>query len=102
MWTANGKILDYFGFYFALTGAVSELKSEVRPTEPVYGDGQLDDFSPSRAVIVVKDERVVRAPARLSWAQTDAVLEQNKTQLKIKRHHIITDESFHYTATPFT
>lgn len=57
---------------------MSELKAEVRPTEPVYRDGQLDDFPPPRAVIVVKDKRVVCAPARLSWAQADAVLEQKK------------------------
>lgn len=56
-----------------------ELKPEVRPTEPVYRDGQLDDFPPSRAVIVVKDKRVVCTPAWLSWAQADAVLEQKKT-----------------------
>jgi len=45
---------------------MSELKPEVRPTEPVNRDGQLDDFPPSRAVVVVKDKRVVCAPAWLS------------------------------------
>lgn len=58
---------------------MSELKAEVRSTKPVNGDGQLDDFPPSRAVIVVKDKRVVGAPAWLSWAQADAVLEQKNT-----------------------
>lgn len=58
---------------------MSELKPKVRPTKPVYGDGQLDDFPPSRAVIVVKNKRVVCTSAWLSWAQADAVLEQKNT-----------------------
>lgn len=78
----NGKtsaVLDSSWLYFALTGAMPELKTEVRTTEPVYRDGQLDDFPPSRAVIVVKDKRVVCTPAWLSWAQADAILQQKKT-----------------------
>lgn len=38
----------------ALTGTVSELKTEVRATEPVDRNGELDDFSPTWAVTVIQ------------------------------------------------
>ena len=57
-----------------LTGAVSELKAEVGPSEAVDGDGQLHHLAPAGAVVVVQDEGAVLTGVRLPAAQTDAVL----------------------------
>lgn len=37
-----------------LTGTVSELKAEVRPSETVDGDGKFDELAPSGTVVVVE------------------------------------------------
>lgn len=57
-----------------LTGAVPELKAEVRAPEPVHGDRQLQQLGPARAVVVVQHEGAVFAGRRLSGAQGDDVL----------------------------
>lgn len=43
----------------SLTGAVSELEAEVGAPEAVDGNGQLDHFAPSGAVVVVEHEGAV-------------------------------------------
>lgn len=58
-----------------LTGAVSELEAEVGSSESVDGNRQLDDFAPSRAVVVIEDEGAVLRHAGLTRTQTDAVLQ---------------------------
>lgn len=60
-----------------LTGAVPELKAEVRAPEPVHGDRQLQQLGPARAVVVVQHEGAVFAGRRLSGAQGDDVLRGN-------------------------
>lgn len=57
-----------------LTGAVSELKAEMGPSETIYGNGQLDHLAPARAVVVIQDERAILRGVWLAGAQTDAVL----------------------------
>lgn len=57
-----------------LTGAVPELKAEVRAPEPVHGDRQLQQLGPARAVVVVQHEGAVFAGRRLSGAEGDDVL----------------------------
>ncbi len=60
--------------YKVLTWAVSELKAQMGPAEAVYGDGQFDDLTPARTVVVVEDKRAVLADVVFSWAQTNALL----------------------------
>ncbi len=49
-----------------LTGAVSELEAQVRPSEAVDGNGQFDHFAPSRAVVVVEHEGAMLRHAGLT------------------------------------
>lgn len=42
-----------------LTGTVSELEAQVRTSETVDGNRQFNDFTPSRAVVVIKHEGAV-------------------------------------------
>lgn len=40
----------------SLTGTMSELEAQVGAAEAVYGDGQFDELSPARTIVVVEDE----------------------------------------------
>lgn len=51
-----------------------ELEAEVGPPEAVDGDGQFDDLTPPRAVVVIEDEGAVLRDVGLAGSQTDAVL----------------------------
>lgn len=52
--------------HVTLTRTMPELKTEVRTTEPVYGNRQLDDFSPARAIAMIKDKGMIYTSAWLS------------------------------------
>lgn len=56
------------------TGAVSELEAQVGASEAVDGDGQFDDLTPARAVVVVQHKGAVLGHSRLPCSQADAVL----------------------------
>lgn len=45
---------------------MSELKAQVRASEPVDGDGQFDDLPPARTITVVENKGVVGTPVWLS------------------------------------
>lgn len=51
-----------------------ELEAQMGASEAIDGDGQLDHFTPARAVVVVEDKWTVLTDIRLSWAQANAVL----------------------------
>ncbi len=53
-------------------------QAQMGPAEAVYGDGQFDDFTPARTVVVVEDERAVLADVVFSWAQTNALLMKDR------------------------
>lgn len=63
-----------------LTGAVSELKAKVGASESVNGNGQFDDLTPSRAVVVIEHEGTVLWHVGLTWTQTDAILQVEGVQ----------------------
>lgn len=64
------------------TRAVPELEAQMGASEAVDRDGQLDHFTPARAVVVVEDKRTVFTDTQLSWAQANAVLKKNKVQIR--------------------
>lgn len=53
---------------------MSELEAQMGASEAVNGDGQLDHFTPARAVVVVEDKWTLFTDIWLSWAQANAVL----------------------------
>lgn len=57
-----------------LTGAVPELKADVRAPEFIHGNGQLQQLGPARAVVVVEHEGAVFTGGRLSGAEGDEIL----------------------------
>lgn len=59
---------------------MSELKAQMGASEAVDGDGQLDHFTPARAVVVVENKWAVFTDIRLSWAQANTVLKKKKVQ----------------------
>lgn len=60
---------------------MSKLEAEVGAPEPVYGNRQLDHFTPAGAVVVVQDEGTILAGVGLPAAQTDAVLQRQGRRL---------------------
>ena len=54
---------------------MSELEAQVGSSESVDGNGQFDDFAPSRAVVVIEHEGAVLRHTGLTRTQTDAVLQ---------------------------
>lgn len=58
-----------------LTGAVAELKAQVRASEVVDGDGKLEELRPARTVVVVENKTAVVHDARFTATLDDAVLQ---------------------------
>lgn len=72
---------------FLLTGAVSELKTDMRPPKHVDRDGQLDLLRPAGAVVVVQHQGVVlirtwfaRAGSHVTLKERGGGGEQKKEQ----------------------
>lgn len=59
---------------FLLTGAVPELKTDMRPPKHIDRDGQLDLLSPAGAVVVVQHQGVVFIRTRFARARSHVTL----------------------------
>lgn len=59
-----------------LTGAVAELKAQVRASEVVDGDGKLEELRPARTVVVVENKTAVVHDTRFTTTLDDAVLQR--------------------------
>lgn len=59
-----------------LTGAVTELKAQVRASEVVDGDRKLEELRPARTVVVVENKTAVIHNARFPTTLDDTVLQR--------------------------
>lgn len=70
-----------------LTGAVAELKAQVRASEVVDGDGKLEELRPPRTVAVIEHKTAVVHKSRFTTTLDDTVLQRSAERSRKREGH---------------